>query len=165
MNLVPLHYAAEEGHGGPSYVVSFFSGCMFVIVAFWILRFLFELYRVDGAVGKAYLALPSFHVRRIWLQGGLSGALLTLGKFATIIAVTHLGNSVGNCFAQASMLVSGLWWVFRFRALLLCAISGIDDGSRRPCLPILIIALHIFAFARQTGAYSDSRKSKGGKGF
>ena len=120
MNLVPLHYAAEEGHGGPSYVVSFFSGCMFVIVAFWILRFLFELYRVDGAVGKAYLALPSFHVRRIWLQGGLSGALLTLGKFMTIIAVTHLGNSVGNCFAQASMLVSGLWWVFRFRALLLC---------------------------------------------
>ena len=114
MNLVPLHYAAHEGHGGPSYVVSFFSGCMFVIVAFWILRFVYELYRLDGAVGRAYLALPSFHVRRIWLQGGLSGALLTLGKFATIIAVTHLGNSVGNCFAQASMLVSGLWWVFPF---------------------------------------------------
>jgi hypothetical protein len=39
-------------------------------------------------------------------------------------------------------------------------------ASRRPCLPILILrTIYIFAFARQTGAYSDSRKSKGGKGF
>ena len=144
MNLVPLHYAAHEGHGGPSYVVSFFSGCMFVIVAFWISRFVYELYRLDGAVGRAYLALPSFHVRRIWLQGGLSGALLTLGKFATIIAVTHLGNSVGNCFAQASMLVSGLWWVFPFfffREQFRGSITLWPRG--RPCLPILIPAHYI----------------------
>ena len=113
MNLVPLHFAAEEGYGGPSYVVSFFSGCMFVIVALWIARFLFELYRLEGAMGKSYRALPSFHVRQMWLQGGLTGLLLSLGKFMTIIAVVHLGNSVGNCFAQASMLVSGLWWVSR----------------------------------------------------
>ena len=166
MNLVPLHYAAHEGHGGPSYVVSFFSGCMFVIVAFWISRFVYELYRLDGAVGRAYLALPSFHVRRIWLQGGLSGALLTLGKFATIIAVTHLGNSVGNCFAQASMLVSGLWWVFPF--FFSRAVSGIDYFmASRAAMPSYSHprALHIFPFARRTGAYLDSRKSMGGKGF
>jgi hypothetical protein len=109
MNLVPLHFAAREGYGGPSYVFSFFGGCMFVIIALWIMRFLHELYRHDGAFGKAYRALPSFHLRHIWFQGCLTGMLLCLGKLMTIIAVTHLGNSVGNCFAQASMLVSGLW--------------------------------------------------------
>ena len=110
MNLVPLHYAAREGHGGPSYVVSFFSGCMFVIVAFWILRFLFEMYRLEGAVGKAYHALPSFHFRQMWLQGGLSGTLWSMGNFFAIISVTHLGQGVGYSSTQASMLVSGLWY-------------------------------------------------------
>jgi hypothetical protein len=146
MNLVPLHFAALEGCGGPSYVISFFGGCMVVIIALWTMRFLRELYRHDYKFGRAYAVLPSFHLRLIWFQGCLSGVLLCLGKFMTIIAVTHLGNSVGNCFAQGSMLVSGLWWVFRFSFSR--GIRAIFVGSDDRFVPFFyspLIFLYIFA--------------------
>jgi len=57
--MIPLHFAAHTGYGGPSYVISFCCGSMLVTIALWMIRFLFELYRLDGAVGKAYRALPS----------------------------------------------------------------------------------------------------------
>lgn len=117
MNLVPMHYAAFDGYGGPTYVLSFFSGCMFVIIMIWLVRLLFELYRHDGNVGKAYHALPSFHYRQIWLYGSMAGLCLSGGKFMTIIAVTHLGQGVGNSFAQTSMLVGGLWGIFVFKEI------------------------------------------------
>ena len=117
MNLVPMHYAAVDGYGGPTYVLSFFSGCMFVIIMIWLVRLLFELYRHNGNVGKAYHALPSFHYRQIWLYGSMAGLCLSGGKFMTIIAVTHLGQGVGNSFAQTSMLVGGLWGIFVFKEI------------------------------------------------
>ena len=117
MNLVPMHYAAIDGYGGPTYVLSFFSGCMFVIIMIWLVRLLFELYRHDGNVGKAYHALPSFHYRQIWLHGSMAGLCLSGGKLMTIIAVTHLGQGVGNSFAQTSMLVGGLWGIFVFKEI------------------------------------------------
>lgn len=117
MNLVPLHFAAREGYGGPVYVISFFSGCMIVIVMVWIARFVHELCRHGGDIGKAYHALPSFHLRQIWLQGSMSGMCISGGKFMTIIAVTHLGQGVGNSFVQTSMLVSGLWGIFIFKEI------------------------------------------------
>lgn len=117
MNLVPMHYAAIDGYGGPTYVLSFFSGCMFVIIMIWLARLLFELHRHDGNVGKAYHALPSFHYRQIWFHGSMAGLCLSGGKFMTIIAVTHLGQGVGNSFAQTSMLVGGLWGIFVFNEI------------------------------------------------
>ena len=108
-NLVPLHYASQEGFGGPSYVISFACGSMIVTIGLWVLRYMYELYRLDGAVVKAFHALPSFYIRQMWLQGLLSGLLYSLGNFMSIIAVTHLGQGVGYSFTQTSMLVSGLW--------------------------------------------------------
>ena len=152
--MIPLHFAAHEGYGGPSYVVSFCCGSMLVTIALWMIRFLFELYRLDGAVGKAYRALPSFHVRQMWLQGGLSGALWSAGNFFAIVSVTQLGQGVGYSSTQASMLVSGLWyvhvdiffWVEYF--ILLYRYSLQNNGALHP-----------------TGASLDSKKSKEGRGF
>ncbi|KAL3784278.1 hypothetical protein ACHAW5_010098 [Stephanodiscus triporus] len=120
-SMIPLHFAAAEGYGGPSYVISFCCGSMLVTIALWIMRFLFELYRLEGALGKAYHALPSFHTRQMWLQGCLSGVLWSVGNFFAIISVTHLGQGVGYSFTQASMLVGGLWGIFRFKE-----IEGVD---------------------------------------
>jgi hypothetical protein len=127
---------------------------MLVTIALWMIRFLFELYRLDGAVGKAYRALPSFHVRQMWLQGGLSGALWSAGNFFAIVSVTQLGQGVGYSSTQASMLVSGLWyvhvdiffWVEYF--ILLYRYSLQNNGALHP-----------------TGASLDSKKSKEGRGF
>jgi hypothetical protein len=107
--MVPLHFAAMSGYGGPSYVISFACGAMLINVALWVLRYLFELYRLDGAYDKAYHALPSFHLRDLWFLGGLSGLLWSMGNFASILSVTFLGQGIGYSFTQSSMLISGLW--------------------------------------------------------
>ena len=106
--MIPLHFAAHDGYGGPSYVISFACGATLVTLGLWMLRFLYELYRLDGAVSKAYHALPSFYFRQMWLQGALSGVLYSAGNFMCIISVIFLGQGVGYSFTQASMLISGL---------------------------------------------------------
>ena len=116
-NLVPLHYAALEGFGGPMYVISFACGSMIVTIALWVIRFMFELYRLDGAVVKAYHSLPSLYIRQMWMPGTLSGILWSAGNFMSIIAVTFLGQGVGYSFTQASMLISGLWGIFYFHEI------------------------------------------------
>ena len=108
-NMIPLHYAAREGYGGPSYVISFSCGSLIVTIALWAMRFLYKLYRHDGDVTKAYRALPPFHVREMWLLGSISGLIYSCGNFMCIIAVTYLGQGVGYSFTQSSMLISGLW--------------------------------------------------------
>jgi hypothetical protein len=113
-NLIPLHFASKEGFGGPSYVVSFACGSMIVTIGLWVLRYLYEVYRLDGAVVKAFHALPSFYIRQMWFQGALSGMLYSLGNFMSILAVTFLGQGVGYSATQCSMLVSGLWGIFKF---------------------------------------------------
>ncbi|KAL7552114.1 hypothetical protein ACHAWF_015323 [Thalassiosira exigua] len=116
-NMIPLHFAAHDGYGGPSYVISFACGSMIVTIGIWVLRFLYELYVHDGAIVKAYHALPSFHVRQMWLQGALSGILYSTGNFMCIISVTYLGQGVGYSFTQSSMLISGLWGIYRFKEI------------------------------------------------
>jgi len=116
-NLIPLHFASHEGFGGPMYVISFSCGSMLVTIALWIIRFLYELYRLDGAVVKAFHALPSLYIRQMWIPGALSGILWSAGNFMCIIAVTFLGQGVGYSFTQASMLISGLWGIFYFHEI------------------------------------------------
>ena len=116
-NLIPLHFASHEGFGGPMYTISFACGSMLVTIALWVIRFLFELYRLDGKVIKAYHALPSMHIRQMWIPGCLSGVLWSAGNFLCIIAVTFLGQGVGYSFTQASMLISGLWGIFYFHEI------------------------------------------------
>jgi hypothetical protein len=113
-NLVPLHYAAQSGFGGPSYVLSFACGSLIITICLWILRFSYALYRLDGELNAAFHALPSFHIRQMWFQGMLSGLLYSMGNFMSIISVTFLGQGVGYSFTQFSMLVSGLWGIFKF---------------------------------------------------
>ena len=108
-NMIPLHYAAHSGYGGPSYVISFAIGSLLVTIILWIIRFAFELYRHEGNISQAWSSLPSFYIKQMWFQGGLSGILYSGGNFMCIIAVTYLGQGVGFSFIQASMLLSGLW--------------------------------------------------------
>lgn len=116
-NMVPLHYAAHEGYGGPSYTISFACGSMLITIGCWFWRYIFELYQHDGSFSNAYHSLPSFHIKEMWLLGGLSGAIYSVGNFMTIISVTYLGQSVGFTFIQASMLISGSWGIFWFKEI------------------------------------------------
>jgi len=107
--LIPLHFASHEGFGGPVYVISFACGSMLITIFLWIIRFLYELYRLDGAIVQAYHALPSLYIRQMWIPGSLSGLLWSAGNFMCIVAVTFLGQGVGYSFTQASVSVSALF--------------------------------------------------------
>lgn len=112
--LIPMHYAKRDGFTGPGYVISFACGSMVVLLCMWLLRYLFQLFRVGGCHRSAMAALPSFHLREMGLQGTLSGLLYSIGNFSSIIATHHLGQSVGYSLTQSSMLVSGVWGIFYF---------------------------------------------------
>ena len=80
---------------------SFACGSMIVNVCLWITRFAYELYRFDCDLDSAWESLPSFHLKKMWLQGVLMGALYSCGNFCSIIAVTYLGQGVGYSFIQS----------------------------------------------------------------
>mmetsp|Transcript_9175 Transcript_9175/g.12755 ORF Transcript_9175/g.12755 Transcript_9175/m.12755 type:complete len:410 (-) Transcript_9175:542-1771(-) len=112
--MIPLHYAREEGFGGPGYVISFASGSMIVTVWIWALRYLYILDRLNFEFKEAYEIMPSFYLREMWMQGSLAGILYSIGNFGSIISVTMLGQGVGYSCTQLSLLVSGLWGIFYF---------------------------------------------------
>lgn len=82
---------------------------MLITILLWTIRFLYEIYRLDGAIVQAYHALPSLYIRQMWIPGSLSGLLWSAGNFMCIIAVTFLGQGVGYSFTQASVSVSAFF--------------------------------------------------------
>lgn len=58
------------------------------------LRYLNQLCKLKSPV-KAYKALPSFHLRLMWLPGAAAGILWSIGNIGAIVAVERLGQGVG----------------------------------------------------------------------
>lgn len=110
--MVPMHYAPDDASGA-GYVISFAIGASIVTLAIWIGRLFFLAFK-HRSVSLAYHALPSFHLRVMWMQGCAAGLLWSIGNIASMISVQHLGEGVGYSISQASMLVSGLWGIFYF---------------------------------------------------
>lgn len=81
---------------------------MLVTVLMWVLRYLYNLYCWDYDYKQAYNALPSFHVREMWLAGFIAGGLYSFGNLCSILVVTSLGQGVGYSFVQTSMLGKNL---------------------------------------------------------
>jgi glucose uptake protein GlcU len=99
---------------GTHYLISFAIGSSLVTLAFWIIRYWYNVFQCKSMV-KAYSNLPSFHIRTMWLAGGLSGTLWSIGNFFSLISVFYLGEGVGYPLVQTSILVSGLWGIFYFK--------------------------------------------------
>jgi hypothetical protein len=113
-NLIPLHYASQQGFGGAGYLISYATGSMIVLIFVWLFLFGYNLHDKNGSFREARKSLPSFHVKELGYPGLLAGCLYSLGNFSSIIAVTYLGQGVGYSFCQTSILVSGLWGIFYF---------------------------------------------------
>jgi glucose uptake protein GlcU len=90
---------------------------MIVTILLWSLRYLYHYFVSGRDAMKAWNAIPSFHIREMWLQGLLSGLLYSLGNVCSILAISSLGQGVGFSFIQSSMLISGLWGVCFFREI------------------------------------------------
>jgi hypothetical protein len=113
-NLIPLHYASQQGFGGAGYLISYATGSMIVLIFMWLFLFGYYVYENNGSLREARKSLPSFHVKDLGYPGLLAGCLYSLGNLTSIIAVTYLGQGVGYSFCQTSILVSGLWGIFYF---------------------------------------------------
>ena len=116
-NLIPLHYAAKEGFGGAGYLISYATGSLLVNVVLWLFYFMYYVYDKNCSIWEAYECLPSFYIRELGAAGILAGVLYSMGNFASIMAVSYLGQGVGYSFCQTSILVSGLWGIFYFREI------------------------------------------------
>jgi Transmembrane family, TMEM144 of transporters len=118
MNLIPLHYAKErEGLSGASYVVSFADGALIVNSVMFGLLVLYHVAVDKDSWATAIGRLPKWHVREMGGRGLLAGLLYSVGNFASIVAVTYLGQGTGYSACQMQLLVSGLWGVFYFREI------------------------------------------------
>ena len=117
-SLIPLHYAAEEGFGGAKYFPSMGVGAMIANTIMWILLYIVCLYKAfaNGKPAQSALHdLPKWHFRVLWLPALSAGLMLSLAMFSTILAITYLGQGVGNSIVQSKILVSGLWGIFWYK--------------------------------------------------
>jgi len=118
MSLIPLHFALrEDGLTGAGYVISFAGGSVIVNIVLWILYYLYYLYHKKGQWKEAWECLPNWHLDHLLIPGIMAGTLYSAGNFASILAVTYLGQGTGYSFCQMQLFVSGLWGVFYFREI------------------------------------------------
>lgn len=111
--MVPMKLAPSNVQGA-HFLLSFSIGSSIVTLLFWAVRYLYYVYQYQS-LSEAYDALPSFHLRVMWVAGGTSGLLWSIGNFFNLITVFYLGQGVGYPVVQSSMLVSGLWGIFYFK--------------------------------------------------
>jgi hypothetical protein len=120
-SLIPLHYAAEEGFGGAKYFPSFGVGAMIANTLLWLLVYFVCCCRdvVHGkSLQRTFDEMPKWHFRALWLPALLAGLLLSLAMFSTILAITYLGQGVGNSAVQSKILVSSLWGIFWYKEVI-----------------------------------------------
>ena len=117
MNLIPLHFAQQDGLSGAGYLISYAGGALIVNTILWILFFGYYYIQKKGNAEEAWECLPGWHVEELWFPGLMAGLLYSLGNFTSILAVTYLGQGTGYSFIQMQLFVSGLWGVFYFREI------------------------------------------------
>lgn len=113
--LAPMKFAPKLDKG-LGFLISFAIGAALVNLASWVLRYLY-LCQKHSSFSRGYQELPSMHLRKMWLYGGLCGILWSIGNFCSILAVENMGEGVGYSLTQTSMLVSGLWGIFYFHEI------------------------------------------------
>lgn len=82
---------AKANTSGVGYLISFAIGAVIVTTALWMFRFSYHWARL-GSAADAYQALPSFHIRVMWLPGCTAGTLWSIGNFFSLISVKYLGE-------------------------------------------------------------------------
>jgi Transmembrane family, TMEM144 of transporters len=113
--MAPMKYSTADTKG-THYLLSFAIGAAIVNVTLWILRYVVNALQRRSWT-DAYYDLPAFHLRKMWLVGGTSGVLWSIGNFFSLISVYYLGEGVGYPLVQTSILISGLWGLFYFKEI------------------------------------------------
>lgn len=116
-SLIPLHYAKKEGFGGANYIISMASGAFMANTLLWACFFFYQMLAYRAQPREALQAMPRWHWKELWFPGFMAGLLLSVAMFGSILAVTYLGQGVGNSLVQTKILVSGLWGIFFYKEI------------------------------------------------
>lgn len=116
-SLIPLHYAKEEGFGGANFIISMSTGAFLANCLVWVVFFLYRVIAHKAPLQETFESMPRWHFQKLWLPGFLAGVLLAIAMFGSILAVTYLGQGVGNSLVQTKILVSGLWGIFWYKEI------------------------------------------------
>jgi len=117
MNLIPLHYAMlYDGLSGAGYLISYATGSLLVNAVLWVLWAAYYYY-YKGTWEETLQALPKFHLQHLFWPGFWAGLLYSMGNFASMLAVTYLGQGTGFSFCMMQLFVSGLWGVVYFKEI------------------------------------------------
>mmetsp|Transcript_5235 Transcript_5235/g.10614 ORF Transcript_5235/g.10614 Transcript_5235/m.10614 type:complete len:349 (-) Transcript_5235:1189-2235(-) len=114
-NLIPMKLAPTI-YQGLDYTISFAIGAAIATLTGWILYFLVSSCK-EESFAAGYQALPSLHLRKIWMQGTVSGTLWSIGNVSQILSVTLLGESIGMSIIQSQMIISGLLGIVLFKEI------------------------------------------------
>jgi Transmembrane family, TMEM144 of transporters len=131
--MAPMKFCSADTKG-THYLLSFSIGASIVNIVLWMLRYLYNVIQYQSFY-DAYKNLPSFHLRKMWLAGGTSGILWSIGNFFSLISVFYLGEGVGYPLVQTSILISGLWGLFYFKEV---------QGTHRICKWLMSSLLTVF---------------------
>jgi len=114
--LAPMKFCRDERVAGVGYLISFAFGASLVNILLWLIRWISNSLHYKS-MRRGYEALPSFHIKVMWLPGGIGGILWAIGNFFSLISVYYLGEGVGYPLVQTSILVSGLWGIFYLKEI------------------------------------------------
>lgn len=116
-SLIPLHYAKGEGFGGANYIISMSTGAFLANCLLWLCYFLYNVWASKAPLREAWKDMPRIYFKELWFPGFLAGLLLSIAMFGSILAVTYLGQGVGNSLVQTKILISGLWGIFFYKEI------------------------------------------------
>lgn len=136
--LVPMHYSDPTKTKGLAFVLSFSIGCSVVVMATWVLRYLYYCQQTRS-FAQGWERLPSFFVSSIGPAATLAGFIWSIGNVCSILSVAMLGQGVGYSIIQSQLLVAGLFGVFYYGEIR--GASAIASWFLCACLTVLGIVL------------------------
>jgi glucose uptake protein GlcU len=140
-SLIPVHYASAEGFGGARFFPSMACGALLSNFLLWCLYFCIHAIwnATKGmSIRETFDLVPKLYFRELWFPGLLAGFLLSLAMFTSILAVTYLGQGVGNSLVQTKILISGLWGILWFREIVGAATIAKWFTSAGICITAII---------------------------
>jgi hypothetical protein len=131
-SLIPMHFAKRTGDwGGFNYLISYSTGAMLSCFSIWIIYYVVLLIRIyrtrtltntnttatattDASSSsssciyyfqQAASKMPDIYWEQLWKSGLAAGLLNAIGMIGSVIAVTYLGQGVGNSVIQCKIIV------------------------------------------------------------
>lgn len=118
-SLIPVHYAKQHGFGGANYMMSYAVGAFTANLIVWLVYYMVLVLRLKSlqlSIGDRLLRaagdMPDPHFEELFKPGLCAGLLLATAMFGSILAVTYLGQGIGNSVIQAKIMVRYVWCCF-----------------------------------------------------